>query len=72
MARRASRLTGGAAAARTGGGGSAARPRDGIITGYLLKQIRQFAGLSQEGLAERLGVDTNTVQGWETGRRSLT
>ena len=72
MARRASRLTGGAAAARTGGGDSAARPRDGIITGYLLKQIRQSAGLSQEGLAERLGVDTNTVQGWETGRRSLT
>ena len=72
MARRASRLAGGAAAARTGGGDSAARPRDGIITGYLLKQIRQSAGLSQEGLAEQLGVDPNTVQGWETGRRSLT
>jgi transcriptional regulator with XRE-family HTH domain len=72
MARRASRLAGGAAAARTGGGDSAARPRDGIITGYLLKQIRQSAGLSQEGLAEQVGVDTNTVQGWETGRRSLT
>jgi transcriptional regulator with XRE-family HTH domain len=28
--------------------------------------------LSQEGLAERLRVDANTVQGWETGRRSLT
>ena len=72
MARRASRLTGGAAAARTGGGDTVARPRDGIITGYLLKQIRQSAGLSQEGLAEQVGVDTNTVQGWETGRRSLT
>jgi transcriptional regulator with XRE-family HTH domain len=72
MARRASRLAGGLAAGRTGGGDSVARPRDGIITGYLLKQIRQSAGLSQEGLAEQLGVDSNTVQGWETGRRSLT
>jgi transcriptional regulator with XRE-family HTH domain len=71
MARRASRLAGGTAAARTGGGDTA-RPRDGIITGYLLKLIRQSAGLSQEGLAEQLGVDSNTVQGWETGRRSLT
>jgi transcriptional regulator with XRE-family HTH domain len=72
MARRASRLAGGAAVVRTGGGASVARPRDGVITGYLLKQIRQSAGLSQEGLAEQLGVDANTVQGWETGRRSLT
>ena len=71
MARRASRLTGGTAAARTGGGDTA-RPRDGIITGYLLKLIRQSTGLSQEGLAEQIGVDRNTVQGWETGRRSLT
>src|SRR5215207_6219798 len=72
MARRAARLAGGAADERTGGGASATRPRDGIITGYLLKQIRQSAGLSQEGLAEQLRVDANTVQGWETGRRSLT
>jgi DNA-binding transcriptional regulator YiaG len=61
MARRAARLAGGAADKRTGGGASAARPRDGIITGYLLKQIRQSAGLSQEGLAEQLRVDANTV-----------
>src|SRR4029453_18838095 len=72
MARRAARLAGGRADKRTGGGESAARPRDGIITGFLLKQIRQSTGLSQEGLAEQLGVDPNTVQGWETGRRSLT
>ena len=72
MARRASRLASGAAAGRTGGGASVARPRDGVITGYLLKQIRQSAGLSQEGLAEQLGVDANTIQGWETGRRPLT
>jgi transcriptional regulator with XRE-family HTH domain len=72
MAHPASRLADGAAAVRTGGGGSVGRPRDGIITGYLLKLIRQSAGLSQEGLAEQVGVDRNTVQGWESGRRSLT
>ena len=55
MARRAARLTGGAADARTGGGDSAARPRDGIITGYLLKQIRQSAGLSQKASPSGLG-----------------
>jgi transcriptional regulator with XRE-family HTH domain len=71
LARRASRLAGGTAVARTGGGDTA-RPRDGIITGYLLKLIRQSTGLSQEGLAEQVGVDRNTVQGWETGRRPLT
>jgi len=72
MAHRASRLAGDGAAVRTGGGASVARPRDGIITGYLLKLIRQSTGLSQEGLAEQVGVDRNTVQGWESGRRSLT
>jgi transcriptional regulator with XRE-family HTH domain len=45
---------------------------DGIITGYLLKLLRQSAGLSQEALAEQVGVDSNTIQGWESGRRSLT
>ena len=72
MARRASRLAGSSTAGRTGGGGPLARPRDGIITGYLLKLLRQSAGLSQEALAEQVGVDSNTVQGWESGRRSLT
>jgi transcriptional regulator with XRE-family HTH domain len=72
MAQRASRLAGGPNAVRTGGGDSVSRARDGIITGYLLKLIRQSAGLSQEGLAEQVGVDRNTVQGWESGRRSLT
>jgi transcriptional regulator with XRE-family HTH domain len=48
------------------------RPRQGLITGYLLKLIRESAALTQETLAEYLGVDTNTIQGWESGRRSLT
>jgi DNA-binding transcriptional regulator YiaG len=49
-----------------------ARPREGLITGFLLKLIRESAGLTQETLAEQLGVDRNTVQAWESGRRSLT
>ena len=72
MAQRASRPSGGSAFGRTGGGGPVARPREGIISGYLLKLIRQSAGLSQEALAELVGVDSNTVQGWESGRRALT
>ena len=48
------------------------RPRQGLITGYLFKLIREYASLTQETLAEHLGVDANTVQGWESGRRSLT
>ncbi len=72
MARRADQLAGGSSTGRTGGGGPVARPRDGVITGFLLKLLRQSAGLSQEALAEQVGVDSNTVQGWESGRRSLT
>ena len=56
----------------SGGFRSDGRPRQGLITGYLLKLIRESAGLTQETLAEHLGVDTNTIQGWESGRRSLT
>jgi transcriptional regulator with XRE-family HTH domain len=61
-------------ATRTGGGFRPAgrRPREGLITGFLLKLIRESAGLTQEALAEHLGVDRNTIQGWESGRRSLT
>jgi len=72
MARRADQLAGRSSTGRTGGGGPVARPRDGVITGYLLKLLRQSAGLSQEALAEQVGVDSNTIQGWESGRRSLT
>jgi transcriptional regulator with XRE-family HTH domain len=60
-------------ATRTSGGFRlGGRPCEGLITGFLLKLIRESAGLTQEALAERLGVDRNTIQGWETGRRSLT
>jgi transcriptional regulator with XRE-family HTH domain len=60
-------------ATRTSGGFRlGGRPCEGLITGFLLKLIRESAGLTQEVLAEQLGVDRNTIQGWETGRRSLT
>jgi transcriptional regulator with XRE-family HTH domain len=44
---------------------------EGIITGYVLKLVRESIGLSQERLAEALSVDPHTIQGWESGRRPL-
>jgi DNA-binding transcriptional regulator YiaG len=38
----------------------------------VVKIIRESVGLTQAGLAEGLGVDVTTVQGWETARRPLT
>ena len=69
----ASSLAAPSGATRTSGGfRPAGRPREGLITGFLLKLIRESAGLTQETLAEQLGVDRNTIQAWESGRRSLT
>jgi len=45
--------------------------RFGVVSGFLLKLIRESIGLTQVRLAERLGVDVATVQGWESGRRPL-
>src|SRR5690606_28932024 len=45
--------------------------REGRITGYVLKTVRQSVSLTQEQFAEHLGVDVSTVQGWESGRRPL-
>jgi transcriptional regulator with XRE-family HTH domain len=44
----------------------------GVVSGFLLKLIRESAGLTQVQLAERLGVDVASVQGWESARRPLT
>jgi transcriptional regulator with XRE-family HTH domain len=52
----------------TGGQGSLST---GIVSGFVLKLARQSAGLTQEQLAAALTVGVSTVQGWESGRRSL-
>jgi transcriptional regulator with XRE-family HTH domain len=43
----------------------------GVISGFVLRLIREGIGLTQDGLAEQARVDPNTVKGWETGRRPL-
>jgi transcriptional regulator with XRE-family HTH domain len=44
----------------------------GVVSGYLLKMLREAVGTTQVQLAEQLAVDLATVQGWESGRRPLT
>jgi len=51
--------------------GGQCAPTSGLISGFVLRLARQSAGLTQEKLAEVLGVDTTTIQGWESGRRPL-
>jgi putative transcriptional regulator len=36
-----------------------------------LKAARQRLGLTQAGLAEKLGVSRRTVEAWESGRRNI-
>lgn len=45
---------------------------EGVISGYLLKIARESVRLTQGELAEHLGVDTTTVQAWESARRPVT
>jgi transcriptional regulator with XRE-family HTH domain len=46
-------------------------PATGVIAGHLLRQVRDQINLTQDELAEHLGVDPNTLKSWETGRRPL-
>lgn len=46
--------------------------RRGVITGYVVKLLRESTGRSQESFAEELGIDRGTVQGWESSRRPFT
>ena len=43
-----------------------------MVVGTNVRRYRGDAGLSQEGLAERMGVDRAYVSGLELGRRSPT
>ncbi|MFC8332703.1 helix-turn-helix domain-containing protein [Streptomyces olivaceus] len=52
--------------------GTPPRPRAGLISGYVLRVIREQQGYTQEEAAEYLGVSLDTVAGWETARRPLT
>ncbi|MFD9066940.1 helix-turn-helix domain-containing protein [Kitasatospora purpeofusca] len=56
----------------TAGRGNSCRPRSGVVSGYVLRLIREQQGCTQEGFAERLQVSADTIAGWESGRRPLT
>ncbi|MFE6865135.1 helix-turn-helix domain-containing protein [Kitasatospora sp. NPDC057692] len=55
----------------TGSRPSSEREPEGAIAGHLFKVIREQIPRTQEELAEELGVDKSTLQGWESGRRPL-
>ncbi|MCQ6249298.1 helix-turn-helix domain-containing protein [Streptomyces malaysiensis subsp. malaysiensis] len=56
----------------TTGRGKADRARRGVVSGYVLRLIREQLDLTQDALAERFRVSLDTVAGWESGRRPLT
>ncbi|MGX1487756.1 helix-turn-helix domain-containing protein [Streptomyces tendae] len=56
----------------TGGRGTPGRGRVGIISGYVLRLIREQLGHTQDSLAKQFGLAPDTIAGWETGRRALT
>ena len=43
--------------------------QEDIERGKWIRMLREQLGLTQEGLAGELGVSSNTVYGWEKGRR---
>ncbi|MGW0998692.1 helix-turn-helix domain-containing protein [Streptomyces sp. NPDC002523] len=55
----------------TAGTGKGQRPRTGLLSGYVLRVIREQKGHTQEGAAEHLKVSADTIAGWETARRPL-
>ena len=38
------------------------------VTGSVIKQLREDCGMTQAGLAEKIGVCGKTVSKWETGK----
>lgn len=55
----------------TGSQGTAHRSR-GVVSGYVFRVIREQLNHTQESLAEAFQVSSDTVAGWESGRRPLT
>ncbi|MFI2736639.1 helix-turn-helix domain-containing protein [Streptomyces sp. NPDC018711] len=51
--------------------GSRSRADNGVISGFVLRMLRESIPLPQTALAEQLGIDLGTLQGWESGRRPL-
>ncbi|WP_232789070.1 helix-turn-helix domain-containing protein [Streptomyces odonnellii] len=41
------------------------------MSGFVLRLARESSGRTQVAMAEALGVDVDTLQGWESGRRPL-
>ncbi|MCY0930773.1 transcriptional regulator [Streptomyces sp. H27-H1] len=58
--------------ALTSSQGNSQRSRTGIVSGYVLRVIREQLDHTQDSLAEAFKVSTDTVAGWESGRRPLT
>ncbi|MFF0221947.1 helix-turn-helix transcriptional regulator [Streptomyces sp. NPDC004629] len=48
------------------------RPRTGLLSGYVVRVMREQHGYTQDEAAEHLKVSPDTIAGWETGRRALT
>ncbi|MFJ6555551.1 helix-turn-helix domain-containing protein [Streptomyces luteogriseus] len=55
----------------TGGRGTPSRPRIGVVSGYTFRVIREQLCRTQDDVAERLEVSSDTIAGWESGRRPL-
>ncbi|MFI5804499.1 XRE family transcriptional regulator [Streptomyces sp. NPDC051561] len=47
------------------------RAATGTVAGYVLRLCRESVPRTQSSMAEALGIDLTTMQGWESGRRPL-
>ncbi|MFF5444499.1 helix-turn-helix domain-containing protein [Streptomyces sp. NPDC012888] len=56
----------------TTGQGGRRSDRGGTVSGHVFRIIREQLGHTQQTLAEAFTVSTDTVAGWESGRRPLT
>lgn len=53
------------------GAGGRSRADIGVVSGFVLRILRESIPRPQTALAEHLGIDLGTLQGWESGRRPL-